>query len=533
LLLSELQDEIDLRLGRAAEHHRPHVNAVVELCVRSWRERYAYQDGPFLMEALRIEVKQRYLAEVKKRAGFNPLVMYLFSILITAIINAMLRWLIEDKKARSSELMRMQSALSGEFQFPDIDEETVVRAILPEDSGYPRLHAEPTNEPAPAHVLDAAMGVQASCCDGARCHKKAASPAEPSESASEKSNHWEDAALNIVVPDEVLTKPRPYRDRRQVIYLAGPMSIGDTQAHVDRAVELYGYLVALGYSVICPQLSHYAERQHGVKFAHGEWLAMDLELVKRCDLVVRLYGQSKGADMEMQCAYDNRIYAVRERHLAIDLRHLAELIDMVMRGFLEWERNCDGLPSRLDEFAEHREGIDWEPSAEIAEEAVKEAAQECAGQCGGSCPCKPAREPASSPEPVAEGVSRFKTGAVRSNDVAHYAFELLSPIGLRRAAEAASEGEIKYSAHNWERGFPISDLLRHVLGHIFSYLAGNRDEDHLGHATWGMMACCHSEELWPHLNTNLRRAGCIPPNVSDEEAQQWGRPAKRWEKPVA
>jgi hypothetical protein len=509
LLLSELQDEIDRRIGGSAKHSRPHVNAVVELCVRVWIEQCVKEESPYILEFLKYQVKYRYIGELKKRYG-NPLAMWLLSILITTIINALLRWLIEDKKTHHNELLRMQGTLSEEFHIPDIDEEAMAHATTPEDTGYPKLH-----EPAHAHQLDAALGVQASCCDGARCHK-------PAKQASEPTNVIPgDAALLIVTNDDALRNPRPYVERRQTIYLAGPMSRGDTQAHVDRAVAVYGHLIARGYSVICPQLSHYAEQKHGIKMSHCDWLAMDLELVKRCDFVLRLYGESEGADQEMQCAYENNIHAASEVKLATDLEHLAHIMDMFIQGMRLWEQEQAGLrPPTRSQFSEARDNLDKQP--EPASEPVSEPASE------------PVSEPSESPEiDEAAGVSRFKTGAVRSSDVAHYAFELLSPIGLRRAAEAASEGEIKYSAHNWERGFPISDLVRHVLGHIFSYLAGDRDEDHLGHATWGLMACCHSEELWPHLNTNLRRAGCIPPNVSDEAAREWGKPAKRWEKPVA
>lgn len=109
-------------------------------------------------------------------------------------------------------------------------------------------------------------------------------------------------------------------------------------------------------------------------------------------------------------------------------------------------------------------------------------------------------------------IVRHATGAVRSSDAEGTRYDLISPIGLRRVAEACAEGAAKYSDYNWERGFPIHDLLNHVIRHAYMYLSGDRSEDHLGHAAWGMMAACHSEELWPHLNEGtLRGPGCKPP----------------------
>jgi hypothetical protein len=114
---------------------------------------------------------------------------------------------------------------------------------------------------------------------------------------------------------------------------------------------------------------------------------------------------------------------------------------------------------------------------------------------------------------------KFESGAVRSTDAASVRYDLMSPIGLRRYAEAMAEGSEKYGDFNWEKGMPVHDLLNHALRHIFLYLEGDRSEDHLGHATWNVMAACHSDELWPELNKyHLRREGCKPPESVTTEA---------------
>ena len=109
-----------------------------------------------------------------------------------------------------------------------------------------------------------------------------------------------------------------------------------------------------------------------------------------------------------------------------------------------------------------------------------------------------------------DGVT-YQTGAVRSSDVEHLRYDLISPLGLARVAAACAEGAAKYGDHNWEKGMPVGDLLNHAIAHIYNFLAGDRSEDHLGHAAWGVLAAIHSEKLWPELNVSLRTEGCKPP----------------------
>jgi len=100
---------------------------------------------------------------------------------------------------------------------------------------------------------------------------------------------------------------------------------------------------------------------------------------------------------------------------------------------------------------------------------------------------------------------KFETGAVRSADKAGVMYHLITPIGLRRIAETYKEGFDKYGAFNWERGFPIGDVLNHALDHIFTYLSGKEtNEDDLAHAAWNLLAAMHMEETHPELNHQLR-----------------------------
>ena len=98
----------------------------------------------------------------------------------------------------------------------------------------------------------------------------------------------------------------------------------------------------------------------------------------------------------------------------------------------------------------------------------------------------------------------FHTGATRSSKMAGISnsgvfdfdprYDLISPIGLRRLAETYSEGANIHGERNWEQGLPVSDCLNRALAHIFVYCSGDRSEDHLAHAAWGLFAAMHFEE---------------------------------------
>lgn len=114
------------------------------------------------------------------------------------------------------------------------------------------------------------------------------------------------------------------------------------------------------------------------------------------------------------------------------------------------------------------------------------------------------------------GTVRFSTGAVRSSDAEATRYDLISPIGLEAVAKACAEGAAKYGDYNWEAGMPVGDLLNHALRHVYRYLAGDRSEEHLGHAAWGLLAAIHSEAVWPELNRGtLREDGCRAPTRSE------------------
>ncbi|MBU4567010.1 MAG: hypothetical protein KKE29_20025 [Proteobacteria bacterium] len=62
-----------------------------------------------------------------------------------------------------------------------------------------------------------------------------------------------------------------------------------------------------------------------------------------------------------------------------------------------------------------------------------------------------------------------------------YAFHLVPPEALFALANVFGEGAKKYERDNWHN-IPAEDCINHALGHLVGYLAGDRSDDHLGHA---------------------------------------------------
>ena len=62
---------------------------------------------------------------------------------------------------------------------------------------------------------------------------------------------------------------------------------------------------------------------------------------------------------------------------------------------------------------------------------------------------------------------------------------------LRRAARRFEDGASKYGLHNWRKGIPLSRYVDGLNRHLWAFLDGETDEDHLGAITWN--ALCMSE----------------------------------------
>jgi hypothetical protein len=91
--------------------------------------------------------------------------------------------------------------------------------------------------------------------------------------------------------------------KRLVVYVAGPVSDnaeGTTAAHYVRAKDVAQDVLDAGHAPILP---HFFIDLHAVKTRDYEtWMAIDMALLLKCDVLLRMQGASKGADREVTAA---------------------------------------------------------------------------------------------------------------------------------------------------------------------------------------------------------------------------------------
>ena len=91
--------------------------------------------------------------------------------------------------------------------------------------------------------------------------------------------------------------------------------------------------------------------------------------------------------------------------------------------------------------------------------------------------------------------TEYETGSKRDNRDGKGRYDLLSPIVLKRDAVHLENGARKYDDRNWEKGQPLCAFFDSAIRHLYAYLEGNRDEDHLSAARWNIGGIVHCEEM--------------------------------------
>lgn len=90
---------------------------------------------------------------------------------------------------------------------------------------------------------------------------------------------------------------------RPRVYVAGPISKGDISANIAAGIAAGLALLRHGYAVYIPHFSHTVDPGATVGSPSYEmWLDNDFTWIAVCDAVLRLPGESAGADREVQFA---------------------------------------------------------------------------------------------------------------------------------------------------------------------------------------------------------------------------------------
>ena len=84
------------------------------------------------------------------------------------------------------------------------------------------------------------------------------------------------------------------------VYIAGPYTIGDVAQNVRNAVEAGDQVLKLGHIPFIPHMAHFWHLLFPGPYE--QWLQWDLSWLESCDALIRLPGQSPGADREVAAA---------------------------------------------------------------------------------------------------------------------------------------------------------------------------------------------------------------------------------------
>lgn len=87
----------------------------------------------------------------------------------------------------------------------------------------------------------------------------------------------------------------------------------------------------------------------------------------------------------------------------------------------------------------------------------------------------------------------FETGAKRDMHEGKGDMVSLPNMAILRLSKHYENGAKKYGRWNYTKGIPISSFLDSALRHIFKYLAGWDDEDHLAAAAFNILGAMEME----------------------------------------
>jgi len=94
----------------------------------------------------------------------------------------------------------------------------------------------------------------------------------------------------------------------------------------------------------------------------------------------------------------------------------------------------------------------------------------------------------------------FSTGANRDMHTGKGRMDLLPATAIIELSKHCENGALKYGERNVDKGIPQHSFVDSGLRHLFKYLRGDTDENHLVAAAWNVMWALEQEVNKPELN---------------------------------
>ena len=101
--------------------------------------------------------------------------------------------------------------------------------------------------------------------------------------------------------------------KQLMIYIASPYTGTDLKQSVRAQIDVFHEIMDKGHFAYAPLLMHYAERVRPRPY--HDWIEHCLDMVLRCDVLLRLSGSSYGAELEERKARVGRIPVITYEEL--------------------------------------------------------------------------------------------------------------------------------------------------------------------------------------------------------------------------
>lgn len=121
-----------------------------------------------------------------------------------------------------------------------------------------------------------------------------------------------------MTPQQIAAACRVRENRRARLYLSGPITGGDRNLNQYQANVAHRLLLRAGYAVLNPMptgVSPFAwQPPENGGITHAEWLESDCAWVEVADMILRLPGESAGADLEEKHArkFDIPVFSITD-----------------------------------------------------------------------------------------------------------------------------------------------------------------------------------------------------------------------------
>jgi hypothetical protein len=89
------------------------------------------------------------------------------------------------------------------------------------------------------------------------------------------------------------------------VYIASPYTLGNAAENVRLQMDTANLLIDKGFAPFVPLYNHFQHMVH--PRISSDWIELDNNWLLSCDCILRIGGQSKGADDEVKLAIDNDI----------------------------------------------------------------------------------------------------------------------------------------------------------------------------------------------------------------------------------